>query len=245
MADVVLLALAQADRINLLRLQNAATERSAIEQKLQSNALLEQTKQTLEQTVRERTADLARARDEAELLARIDVLTGAYNRRYFEEALARLVDESRQSNQPLAMILLDIDLFKHINDSHGHAAGDAVIRRVAQVARQSVPDTALVARIGGEEFAVVLAGHTAMTASAIAETMRERITLQRVSMVGDLLRFSASFGVTELGPADNAEAFLQRSDHAMYQSKRAGRNRVTMLAPPKATGAHDAPDATA
>lgn len=232
MADVVLLALALADRINLLRMQNAATERGAIEQRLQSNALLEEAKRTLEQTVRERTAELARARDEAELLARIDVLTGAHNRRYFEEALARLVGESRQTNQPLAMILLDIDLFKHINDSHGHAAGDAVIRRVAQVARDGVPDTALVARIGGEEFAIVLAGHTAMAAGAIAEALRERITLQRVSVAGDLLHFSASFGVTVLGATDSAEAFLQRSDHAMYQSKREGRNRVTMLTPP-------------
>ena len=232
MADVVLLALALADRITLLRQQRELAEHNVIDEKLRAHALLEHAKHTLERTVRERTSALARARDDAERLARIDVLTGAYNRRYFEETAAQRVAQAQQAPQALSMILLDIDRFKRINDTHGHGVGDTVIRCVAQTAREALPAGAFIARIGGEEFAILLTDHTQAQACTVAELLRARIAAQQVPAGDDVLRFSASFGVTALGPHDSAHSLLQRADHAMYQSKRGGRNRVTALSAP-------------
>jgi hypothetical protein len=126
--DVILLSLALADRIKFLRLQNEATEKQIIAQKLESNALLQQAKDDLERLVSERTVELCKARDEAERLSRIDALTGAYNRRYFNEVATLEFAKVRRLHQPLSMISFDIDLFKLINDNHGHAAGDEVIK---------------------------------------------------------------------------------------------------------------------
>lgn len=228
MVDVVLLALALADRINFLRDQKETAERQVIEQQHRASALLERAKAELEDTVALRTAELARARDDAERLARLDGLTGVSNRRYFEEVAAREVSRARRYDQPLSIILFDIDLFKQVNDCHGHAVGDAVIRMVAEVARETVREVDFLARIGGEEFAVLLPGASEAQARLTAERLRERIAAGRVDIPGQSVACTASFGVTQL--ADHHPGFetlLQRADQLMYLSKSGGRNRVS------------------
>ena len=225
--DVVLLALALADRINLLRDQKEAAEKGIIEQKIQANALLEMAKENLECTVLERTMALAQARDHAEHLARIDVLTEVSNRRYFEEVAVHEFARARRYQQPLSVIMFDIDFFKKINDTYGHAAGDRVLKIVASAAKESVREVDFVARIGGEEFAILLPGVVAEQALVTAERLRERIAEQNLDYNGWLVTFTASFGVAQALEEDELfEALLQRADQSMYWAKKTGRNQV-------------------
>lgn len=228
-ADVVLLALALADRINILHAQKEAAEKGVIEQKLRANALLKKAKKDLERTVRERTAELARARDKAERLARIDVLTGVSNRRYFEEVAAHEFARAKRYRQPLSAVMFDIDRFKQINDTYGHAAGDSVLKTIANLAKEAVREVDFVARIGGEEFAILLPEVSVEQALVTAERLRERVAERNLDYKGQKLAFTASFGVTQLDEADqDFETVLHRADQAMYRAKKLGRNQVAL-----------------
>ena len=242
--DVVLLSLALGDRIKLLRDQHHATQQAMLEQKLHASDMLAQVNADLERTVQERTAELARARDEAERQARTDGLTGVANRRCFEEVAAREVARAQRYQQPLSIILFDIDLFKQVNDLHGHAAGDAVIRTAASVVREAIREVDFVARVGGEEFAILLPGIHQAQAVTTAERLRELIA-EREAVHQDLrLRLTASLGVSECRADDPGfGALLHRADQAMYVAKQRGRNRVAVA--PDAPGAPDVPEAPA
>jgi len=133
----------------------------------------------------------------------------------------------RRQHRPLSVISFDIDMFKLINDSHGHAAGDEVIKAAARVSRDAVREIDFVARIGGEEFAILLPGSTVEQAAATAERLRELVIAEKVFYQGKELAFTASFGVAELKDGDQSfEALLQRADEMMYRAKNLGRNRV-------------------
>ena len=225
--DVVLLSLALADRIKLLREQGEAAELRETQQKLHSAALLAHANAQLERTVQERTAELARARDEAERFARIDMLSNLANRRYFEESAAQELARAQRYGQPLCVMLIDIDRFKQINDTYGHAAGDAVIRAVAAVARAVVRDTDFVARIGGDEFSILLPGIGLAQAVVAAERLRMRLATTPVEHEGHVLAFTVCVGVSQLVASDTgAGSLLQRADQALYAAKQAGRNQV-------------------
>ena len=225
--DVVLLSLALADRIKLLREQGEAAELRETQQKLHSAAQLAHANAQLERTVQERTAELARARDEAERFARIDMLSNLANRRYFEESAAQELARAQRYGQPLCVMLIDIDRFKQINDTHGHAAGDAVIRAVAAVARAVVRDTDFVARIGGDEFSILLPGIGLAQAVAAAERLCERMATTPVEHGGHVLAFTVCVGVSQLVAGDTgAGSLLQRADQALYAAKQSGRNQV-------------------
>ncbi|WP_341675009.1 7TM diverse intracellular signaling domain-containing protein [Niveibacterium sp. SC-1] len=244
MADVVLLSLALADRIKLLAEQRQAAEQNAIAHRLEASAMLKQANEDLERTVRERTAELARARDEAERLARTDVLTGVANRRYFEEVATQEFARARRYGQPLSVIVFDIDFFKQINDNHGHAAGDAVIRAVANIAHEAVREVDFVARVGGEEFAILLPGVRSEHALVSAERLRERIAHHTLDFQGSPLSFTASFGISQIAVIDPGFGNLQqRADHALYAAKQAGRNRVASFAAAARGRMGAAPDA--
>lgn len=229
LVDVVLLSLALGDRIKLLRDQHHAAQQAVVDQKLRSSEMLAEANAALERTVQQRTAELARARDEAERLARTDGLTGVANRRCFEEVAAQEFARAQRYPQPLSMILFDIDLFKQINDTHGHAAGDAVIRAAASVVREAVREVDFVARVGGEEFAILLPGIHQAQAVTTAERLRELIA-ECVATHQDLkLNFTASLGVSERRNDDPGfGALLHRADQAMYLAKQRGRNRVAV-----------------
>jgi diguanylate cyclase (GGDEF)-like protein len=226
--DVILLSLALADRINDIHAQQEAAEREMLQEKVRTTLVLEQAKTKLELTVRHRTIELAMAKETAERLARTDELTGISNRRYFEETALLEFERATRYATPLALITFDIDHFKQINDQFGHSAGDEVIRVTALTASECVRSIDFTARIGGEEFVVLLPGITLQEAQRTAERIRRRIDDAEVMYQSNHIRFTASFGVAEMKADDrNFETMLQRADYRLYQSKDSGRNQVT------------------
>jgi diguanylate cyclase (GGDEF)-like protein len=164
-------------------------------------------------------------------LATRDGLTGAYNRRFFEEELEREIERSRAQGLRFAVVLLDLDLFKRVNDQHGHVIGDQVLREVVSVARQCLGGEPLLARVGGEEFALLCRETGAPSAQAVAERLRAAIADHALDCLDRRERITCSFGVAELAPGDGSPLDLyRRADRALYGSKNDGRNRVTVAA---------------
>lgn len=152
-----------------------------------------------------------------------DALTGALNRQGFNEAMAREVARARRHGQPLAVVMVDIDHFKRVNDEFGHAAGDQVLVRTANLLRSCVRESDLVARWGGEEFVVV----APMTGEAGGLRLAEKLrAIMASTHLGPRDAVTASFGVAELGPGETIDALLARADGALYRAKESGRNRV-------------------
>jgi diguanylate cyclase (GGDEF)-like protein len=159
--------------------------------------------------------------------ANTDPLTGISNRRHFTPALNAELERARRHSQPLAVLMLDIDHFKQINDRYGHAAGDETIRCLAQLCRQSLRSFDLVARLGGEEFALMLPSTDLKSALAAAERLRQQAALlQVVGERGERFDFTVSIGVAAMAPGDDASALLARADKGLYRAKQTGRNRV-------------------
>jgi diguanylate cyclase (GGDEF)-like protein len=171
------------------------------------------------------TVDLA---DQTRRLAATDRLTGLFNRRGFDETGNALFAAARRSGRPVAMVMIDIDDFKEVNDRFGHPAGDRVLCGVSQRIAQAIGRRDIFARIGGEEFAAVLVDADLGTAACAAEAMR----LQVEAMAADLPEphgVTASFGLATIRPDDaDLHALLARADRALYRSKAEGRNRVTL-----------------
>jgi diguanylate cyclase (GGDEF)-like protein len=173
------------------------------------------------------TLSLIQDRERQKELAVRDGLTDLYNRRAFDELLVQaLAREDRQQGR-LALILLDLDHFKKLNDTYGHPAGDAALRASAKVLTQHLRKGDLAARYGGEEFVVILPGTDEEGAMHLAERVRGAIQKHRLVFEGARLELSASLGAS-VWPADgqDPEALLAAADRALYAAKQAGRNRV-------------------
>jgi diguanylate cyclase len=158
-----------------------------------------------------------------------DGLTGIANRRCFDLTLVKRLADAKQSKTSLCLIICDIDHFKRINDGWGHGVGDHVIRYVAQICAASAPKDALAARIGGEEFALMLPATARAEAHALAEQMRLAMRQRRITRksTGDTIAtITASFGVAETQPIDNAATLLARADQHLYAAKTNGRDQV-------------------
>lgn len=168
--------------------------------------------------------------------ARTDALTELSNRKSFDEALARDVARcSRGGTTPLSLIVLDIDHFKAFNDSYGHAIGDGVIKHVASMLKESVRQGDVPARIGGEEFAIILANADTSVATTVAERIRLKISersLVRRSNNETIGKVTVSAGVAMLGTGEIPASFLARADAALYEAKHGGRNRVCIASEP-------------
>ena len=161
--------------------------------------------------------------------ADLDSLTGLANRRRFRVALIREVERWRRYSIPCSLLMLDIDHLKMINDQFGHPAGDMVIRQVAQTLSEVLRDNDTAARLGGEEFALLLAGIDVDKAAAAADRLREAISQRRVEGVG---KISVSIGVAGCPASGTSDrALYAASDEALYVAKNGGRNRVA-VAPP-------------
>ncbi len=223
--EMLLLSFSLAYRIHLLRIEKLEVERVA--------------RETLEQRVEERTralaqsaAELADANARLEDSSRRDGLTGVYNRRHLEETLRLQWQRAAEHADSLAVLMIDIDHFKKVNDSHGHGAGDDCLRQVATLLQQQCEPSAVVARYGGEEFMVVLPGRDGKWATSIAETLRNAIATALIDTEAGPIHVTVSIGVAATQPPANiAAAELRRAaDGALYAAKRGGRNRVETAA---------------
>jgi diguanylate cyclase (GGDEF)-like protein len=168
---------------------------------------------------------------EARVLASTDELTGLLNRRALLAHAEAAVLAARQQREPLVLLMIDADHFKQINDRHGHAFGDEVLRHLAQVLGTALRQRDRLGRLGGEEFAAVLPGAGAAQAGQIAERMREAVAATPARAPEGEAPCTVSIGVAELGPEETVAQALQRADAALYAAKQAGRNAVAQARP--------------
>lgn len=188
---------------------------------------LEQQLQTSRQALELLQVDLVRARDEAVL----DPLTRVLNRKGFDQQLALMLAEPAAPGKVHGLIMLDIDHFKKVNDTHGHVMGDRVIQALGEVLRSCVTDkTHSSARYGGEEFAILMPHSSLAAGTALAEAVRVKTRAMRIRdrrTQEVVLTVSLSAGVAAWQAGDDAQALIERADAALYRSKQAGRDRVT------------------
>lgn len=173
--------------------------------------------------------ELRSQRDLFSQQSRIDSLTELANRRQFADVLAAATDQARRVERPLTLLLLDIDNFKHVNDTHGHAVGDACLVAIAGRLKSSFNGQGeLAARVGGEEFGVILEGHDLVSAVQRAERFRMNLMEHPIALEGLVLRMTASLGVAEFDPSrhQDMDPLYQAADSAVYRAKAGGRNRV-------------------
>lgn len=189
--------------------------------------------ESLEKKLEVSTLEVVRLREHLELVRRdamTDALTDLANRKAFDEHLASACDHAETTATPLTLAVLDIDHFKHFNDTWGHQTGDQVLRYVASVMGRAAASPRFAARYGGEEFAMVFPHESVTMVEAALESVRKEIasrSLRRRSTNDELgaVTVSAGFAVRQTG--ETASAFLERADAALYASKRGGRNRVS------------------
>lgn len=213
--ELVLLSLAFADRINEekdLRLQT----------QLQMN-------QDLDHLVQERTEELEDANRKLKQLSITDGLTGAYNRRFFDDTYDTEYRRAYREKSSLAVIILDIDHFKTVNDTHGHQLGDRALQAVTSIIREQLKrPTDILARYGGEEFVILLPGTNTGGAVTLAETIRDRLASTPISGGKSSVTLTASFGICAAVPTslEDPEWMLRKADKRLYRAKHGGRNRV-------------------
>jgi len=176
--------------------------------------------------LRDITAEVA-ARERMFTLATQDGLTGLRNRRYFMEGAEAEFARGRRHQRSLALLIIDADHFKQVNDTFGHNAGDAVLRRLAEMCRVNLREIDLIGRIGGEEFAIAMPEADLDAARTAAERIRSCLADQTVMVDGEGVRFTVSVGIAMAEERDNSiDDLMRRADQALYQAKHAGRNRV-------------------
>jgi len=170
--------------------------------------------------------ELKQEKARAEELARVDFLTNLSNRRAFYEQGERELRSLERSALPAAVVMLDIDHFKSINDRHGHAGGDAAIRAMADVIRAQLHARDLHGRLGGEEFALLLPDCTLDAAHALAGRIRAATESLTVAYEGRDIRFTISVGIAALSAGMTLDQWIARADTALYRAKQSGRNCV-------------------
>jgi diguanylate cyclase (GGDEF)-like protein len=173
----------------------------------------------------------ARLFEQVQRMARTDDLTSTLNRRHFFVLAQREFARARRYERPLSAVMLDIDHFKQVNDTYGHATGDEVLRQVAQRCRSSIRDVDILGRYGGEEFALLLPDTTLASAKAgLAERLRRTVADEPVITAHGPITVTVSLGVAELqSDTADVDSLLDSADSALYQAKAAGRNRVEAL----------------
>jgi diguanylate cyclase len=199
-------------------------------------------------------ASLASSRQEIETLQQnleavrveslTDPLTTLANRKFFDNALAKGIAEAQEKNEPLALLMADIDHFKGFNDRYGHLTGDQVLRLVALSVKQNVKGRDVAARYGGEEFVVALPSTSLQSAITVADQIRRAVMtkeLMKRSSGERLGRVTISIGVAVVRPSDTPQLLIERADNCLYAAKRNGRNRVICEADPEASADQTAP----
>ncbi|TIX69303.1 MAG: GGDEF domain-containing protein, partial [Mesorhizobium sp.] len=181
---------------------------------------------TEEGKLRAMTVSLSARSETLEHAALTDGLTGMQNRRYFDDALKEYLEEFRRIEKPVGLMILDLDHFKQVNDTHGHDVGDEVLRAVAGCLKGMTRYHDVVARLGGEEFAVVTPNMDAELLAKFAERIRKAIANMSVLSGNVRLKITTSVGLAVWDRKETAEDFYRRADRQLYEAKRQGRNRV-------------------
>jgi diguanylate cyclase (GGDEF)-like protein len=186
----------------------------------------------MEQRTREMLKDMAAmVVSELELrkAAGTDSLTGLFNRRFIDDLAQREMNRARRMKLPLTVALIDADQFKAVNDHHGHAAGDTVLRDLATCCRDSVRSHDMVGRYGGEEFLLLMPNTSAEQAETVLDRIRANVAAMPMPMLTDRLRLTVSIGASQVEERDaNIAAAMTRADMALYRAKEKGRNRVAI-----------------
>jgi diguanylate cyclase (GGDEF)-like protein len=157
-----------------------------------------------------------------------DPLTDTGNRIAMDQTLQREIEMSHRHLQPLSLLMLDIDHFKHVNDNHGHSAGDGVLKAVAASIKHQLRNVDMVFRFGGEEFLILLSNTGREAAAIIGERLRFAAQTQDFAADGKSIELTVSLGCSTLLPGESGDSLLRRADSALYAAKRAGRNRLAM-----------------
>jgi len=189
-------------------------------QMIQANAHMRQRLTVAEDALAEQARRIAQTLNEA----RTDALTGLPNRRMFDEELTRRHAEFRRHGTQYGLLIFDIDHFKRFNDTHGHLAGDEVLRNIARVVGHTLRESDMLARLGGEEFAVLFSGTPAQQCRAAAERMRSAVAVSVTQYEGQPMQVSVSCGLAAPLHGESARDVFDRSDKALYASKHGGRN---------------------
>jgi diguanylate cyclase (GGDEF)-like protein len=164
-------------------------------------------------------------------MATTDELTGLLNRRAFLQALDAEIRRSARSNTPLALALIDLDHFKHVNDRFGHAGGDEVLRKFAETARETMRNSDVIGRLGGEEFAVLMPDTDQEQSRFAGERLREAMAQRRILLsTGAMATATISAGIAYLIRDEDRDRLIVRADEALYDAKDSGRNRIRMAA---------------
>lgn len=205
-----------------LRLQKTERQEFWLRQQLQSANL------ELQDEVQRRVA----LQQELERQAATDLLTGLPNRRAFTERFATESARAQRTGQALALAMFDLDHFKQVNDRYGHAAGDAVLRSVGQLCMRSFRGMDMAARVGGEEFAVLLPAASVQEAGLVMERWIDTLGGMDIDIGTQSVRVTATVGVAQQQGGDSMDALMARADGALYAGKQTGRNRVVLAAAP-------------
>ena len=185
----------------------------------------------LEQEVKERTKDLEEVNKKLELISKTDELTGLPNRREMNETIANEMGRSSRTHKPFCFIFIDIDHFKNINDTYGHACGDVILKSVAQTIRGLLRKYDVFARYGGEEFLTLLPETDLEGARVVAERFRRQIEKMTVRYADFTIKITITLGVAKFDERLGADRSIQMADKALYQGKEGGRNRVIVWKP--------------
>jgi diguanylate cyclase (GGDEF)-like protein len=187
----------------------------------------------LEQLTRQAAATINRANSYSTILqyATLDALTNLNNRRQFETRLGQEISITKRQNNPLCAMMIDIDFFKSVNDTHGHAAGDEVLRKVASIIKEHLRESDIPARYGGEEFAILLPFTHIEEAKIVGERLRKAveetpITINQETIDEKQINVTISMGIAEFNKTETGEALFERADKALYEAKANGRNQV-------------------
>ena len=198
-----------------------ATINEAASKILAANKKLQDRLMDAEQKIQTQAEEIRTQQTEA----RTDSLTQIANRRAFDDALLKNLASFEANKKPFSLLIFDVDHFKKFNDTHGHQAGDEVLRYVGRTMTECVQSSDLPCRYGGEEFALVMPNTKVDSARITAECVRKAIENMEIEFEGKTLRVTASIGVAEVGHGDVAERLIRRSDDCVYAAKEAGRNR--------------------
>ncbi len=219
---------AHSDRVQAINKELADGEQtsdsvlSAMSKLIEANDRMQKQLESAEDQIQQQ----ARQMQSFEAEARTDGLTGIANRRAFDDFTRRQQSEFQRHGRPVSVLMMDVDHFKKFNDTHGHQAGDEVLKGVARVLTEAMRDVDLVARYGGEEFAVVFPGEKVRDCGVAAERAREAIESAVFKHDGIELKVTASFGLADLRAGETIAETVKRADDALYASKKAGRNHA-------------------